>query len=123
MKGLRDIVSSSVETAFSVAEELVRTGTYTSKTGNGSYDPVTDTKSDTTTTLTGVRFLPSAITLQEREASPVSVLDSKFLVPAVDLGELTPTENDSIVMETGERWNVLMSKPIPELYIIFARRA
>lgn len=125
MDGLLNLVSSGVETAFDLASELVKTGVYTKKSGNGSYDPVTDTKTNATLVITNVRFLQTTMDQEQREASPVAVADGKFLVPAIDIQGLDPGENDEFVLETGEKWNVLVSRPTPgkQLHIVFGRRA
>lgn len=124
MLGLLNTASQGVETAFKVAEEFVRLGTYTKKTGNGVYDPTTDSMDMTTIVTEDVRFLQTSLTREEREASPLSIQDFKFIVPAVDLPDLDPGENDTISFP-GEELNVLASKFVPGkvVHIIFARRA
>jgi hypothetical protein len=120
-------VLAGVETAFSVAEEFVRVGTYVKKSGNGTYDPVADTKVENTNRIENVRFLRTATTREEREASPIAIQDAKFIVPSVDIPDLDPGENDSIEFNDGtlEIWNVMVSKFVPGrvVHIVFARRA
>jgi hypothetical protein len=125
MDGLLNTVAAGVETAFELASELVVLGTYTKILGNSTYNPSTDTTDVNQEEIPAVRFLPTSVTLEEREASPVAITDTKFLVPGKDISGYDPGENDFFVLETGERWNVLMSRPTPgkKLHIIFARRA
>lgn len=123
MEGLLKLVGDGVETAFSLASELVVLGTYTRVLDSGDYDPITDIRSPSTETFVNVRFLESTTNLQEREASPVSVTDSKFLVPGADL-PFEAGENDYFELSTGRKFNVLMSRPVPgqKLQIIFGRQ-
>jgi hypothetical protein len=124
MDGLLNLVADGIETAFSLASEIVVTGTYTKKTGSGDYDPVTDKRATTTQVFSNVRFIETGTSLQEREASPISITDAKFLVPAKDL-PIEPAENDFFELSTGRKFNVLMSRPIPgqKLHVIFGRQA
>jgi hypothetical protein len=126
MVGFVDTILAGVETAFTLSSEFVVSGTYTKKSGNADYDPSTDELvAENSNVFTNVRFLKTALSRQEREASPLSVQDAKFLVPAVDLPLKDPGENDFFVLATGERWNVLTSKFVPGdvIHIIFGRRA
>jgi hypothetical protein len=126
MSGFLDTIADGIETAFTLGAEFVTTGTYTRKDGNHTYDPATDDLvAENPNVLTGVRFLRTKVDVQEREASPVSITDTKFLVPGVDLGGLLPGPTDFFQLDTGERWNVLISQPTPgnKLIIIFARKA
>jgi hypothetical protein len=125
MDGLLNTVAAGVETAFELASELVLTGVYTKVLGNSTYDPVTDELTPDVENIPDVRFIQVGVDLEEREASPVSITDSKFLIPGVDLKGYLPGETDYFVLETGERWNVLVSRPTPgkKLIIVFGRRA
>lgn len=115
---------AGIETAFTVAAEFVTPGTYTKREGNPAYDPVTDTLAANDNVVSNVRFLKVAASREEREASPVAINDAKFLVPAVDLPNLTPGESDLITINDVV-YNVLVSKFVPGevLHIIFGRRA
>jgi hypothetical protein len=123
--GLLDTVFAGVETAFSVGSEFVVLGTYTKKSGNPTYNPAADTLAESPNVVPNVRFLKTALSREEREASPLSIQDAKFIVPAVDLPGLDPGENDFFQMENGERWNVLTSRFVPGkvVHILFGRRA
>jgi hypothetical protein len=124
MEGLLQATFDGVETAFSVANEWVRIGTYLKRTGNPSYDPGTDQLSDPGKTFEKVRVIQVAATREEREASPVAISDAKFLIPSVDLPGIEPSENDVLTLD-GVAWNVLIDKYVPgrPLYILFARKA
>lgn len=113
-----------VETAFAVCHEWVRIGTYRKLTGNAVYDPITDTTSDPGAVISGVRYIQTAASLEEREASPVAINDAKFIVPSVDLPGVEPGENDVITLD-GVDWNVLVDKYVPgrPIHILFARKA
>lgn len=114
---------AGVETAFGVAKELVRDGTYITKGGDPVYDPATDNLGSDVR-VSGVRMLQTASTVEEREASPVSVNDIKILIPFVDLPGIEPGENDKIDLD-GKIYNVLTVKPVPgkAIHIIFCREA
>ncbi len=115
---------AGVETAFKVGAEFVRVGSYRKRTGNPTYDPVTDSLGEDGNVITNIRFMRTASTIEEREGSPVSISDDKFIVPAIDLPNIRPGENDIITLD-GVDYNVLISKFVPGdvIHIIFARRA
>ena len=120
---LTEVLQTGVETAFASAQELVRLGTYIAKGGDPVYDPVTDTMTGGKDEITNVRMLETASTMAEREASPVAITDSKFLIPFVDLPGHTPSETDSILLD-GVGYNVISFKKVPgqAIHVIFARR-
>lgn len=120
---LTDVLQAGVETAFASAQELVRLGTYSAKGGDPIYDPVTDTMTGGRDVVTNVRMLESTATLAEREASPVAITDTKFLIPFVDLPGHTPSETDSILLD-GVGYNVVAFKKVPgqAVHVVFARR-
>ena len=122
--GLLQATFDGVETAFAVAEEWVRRGSYRKKSGNSEYDPITDTTADPGTVIDNVRCIQTAASLEEREASPVAINDAKFLIPSIDLPGVVPGENDVFTLD-GIDWNVLVDKYVPgrPLYIVFARKA
>lgn len=115
---------AGVETAFAVAEELVRYGTYISRGGDPVYDPVTDSMSGGEVQVPQVRMLQTSTTLEEREASPVSIEDLKLLIPFVDLPGRTPSQGDKVILD-GVTYNVLTFKKIPgqAIHIVFCRKA
>lgn len=116
-------LQDGVETAFAAAAELVSLGTYKAKGGDPIYDPVADTMSSTGLTFSNVRMLETSSEAQEREASPVTVGDSKFLIPFVDLPGITPSETDTLrVNEIG--YNILLYKKVPgqAIHIVFCRK-
>lgn len=116
-------LQDGVETAFAAAAELVSLGTYKAKGGDSIYDPTTDTMSDTGLTFTNVRMLETSSEAQEREASPVTVGDSKFLIPYVDLPGVVPTETDTLSVN-GVGYNILVYKKVPgkAIHIVFCRK-
>lgn len=120
---LTDVLQAGVETAFASAQELVRLGTYTAKGGDPIYDPIADTLTGGGDAIANVRMLESSATLAEREASPVSITDTKFLIPFVDLPGHTPSETDKILLD-GVGYNVVAFKKVPgqAIHVIFARR-
>jgi hypothetical protein len=124
MSGLLQATFDGVETAFAVAYEWVRIASYRKKTGNPTYDPITDTMSDQGTVIENVRVIQTAASLEEREASPVAINDAKFIVPSVDLPGVEPGENDVLTLD-GVDWNVLVDKYVPgrPIHILFARKA
>ncbi len=122
---LLDTVRAGIETAFAVGSEFVSVGSYLKKTGNGTYDPNTDTVTPGANVVSNVRFLKTGAGIEEREASPVAINDVKFLVPAVDLPDVSPGENDQIQPGDGTTYNVVITRFVPGnvLHIIFGRRA
>jgi hypothetical protein len=121
---LIDTLREGIETAFGAVPDLVSIGDYYRKTGNGNYDPGSDTLVPGANKISPVRFLKTSSGLQEREASPVAITDVKFLIPAVDLPGVTPGENDQVVVDGG-RYNIVVSRfgPGQALHIVFGRRA
>lgn len=124
MEGLLQLTFDGVETAYSIASEWVRIGSYYAHYGNPDYDPATDTLADQSKTFPKVRVIQVSASLQEREASPVAINDAKFLIPSVDLPGVVPTENDRLTLD-GVIWNVLVDKYVPgrPLFIVFGRKA
>lgn len=120
---LIDTLQAGVETAFTSARELVRLGTYAAKGGDPIYDPVTDTMTGGKDVIANVRMLESTSTMEEREASPVTITDTKFIIPFVDLPGHTPSETDTILLD-GVDYNVISYKKVPgqAVHVIFARR-
>lgn len=119
-------VRAGIETAFAVGEEFVSIGTYLRRAGPSAYDPITDTTSPAAVPIPNVRFLKTATDVTEREASPVTITDLKWLVPAVDLPpDFRPGEDDQIEPGDGLRYNILASRPLPgdALFIFFGRKA
>lgn len=112
-----------VEVAFAAVSEFVSVGTYLARTGAEVYDPDTNTKTPVGVTIPEVRLLPTSVSAQEREASPISVDDIKVLVPGIDLGTTRPTTNDKFQM-AGVWYNIVAVKPVPgkALWILFGRR-
>lgn len=125
MSGFLGIAKAGVETAFTVGAEFVRLGTYVKRSGNSTYDPVADTLAASPNRVKDVRFLKTALSRDEREASPLAIQDAKFIVPGVDLPEMEPGENDTIEFSDTEIWNVLTSKFVPGevVHLVFARKA
>jgi len=68
-------------------------------------------------------MLETSSQAEEREASPVTVGDSKFLIPFVDLPGITPSETDTILLD-GVGYNILIYKKVPgqAIHIIFCRK-
>ena len=124
MEGLLQATFDGVETAFSIASEWVRLGTYLHRYGNPSYDAESDTIADQTKKFEKVRVIQVSASLQEREASPVAISDAKFIIPSVDLPGIEPTENDVLSLDD-VAWNVLVDKFVPgrPIFIVFGRRA
>lgn len=116
-------IRAGVETAFSAAKELVRHGTYHAKGGDPVYDPGSDSMTGGDVQVPNVRMLRTSSLAEEREASPVAITDEKYLIPAVDLPGITPSDQDKIELD-GVFSNVVSWKPVPgdSLYIVFARR-
>ncbi len=119
---LTETIARGVETAFSAAGDLVALGTYVARAGASVYDPVADTYTGGSVTVTNVRMIRTALSDEEREASPVTVSDVKVLVPAVDLPGHRPGERDTFTIQN-IGYNVLRIKAVPgdSLWIIFAR--
>jgi hypothetical protein len=119
-------ILAGIETAFGVGNEFVTVGTYDKSTGTGVYNPVMDDVVPGQTRYDNVRFLKTTTDVTEREASPVGITDSKFLVPSVDFPQgFLPGENDKFAPGDGVVYNVIASRPLPGnvLFIIFGRRA
>ena len=118
---LRQIIAAGVETAFAAAEDLVSLGSYTAVRGERHYDPATDSYTGGSTTYPNVRMLRTALTDAEREASTVTVSDTKVLIPARDL-PVRPGETDVFRLD-GVDYNVISLKSVPSdaLWIVFAR--
>ncbi len=119
---LTETIAAGVETAFNAAGDLVALGTYVSRTGATSYNPTTDVYTGNDVVYANVRMLRTALTDQEREASPVTVSDIKVLIPARDLPNKRPSERDMLSVQNVS-YNVLRVKTVPgdSLWIIFAR--
>lgn len=115
-------VAAGVETAFRAAGDAVLQVTYVRRSGAPAYDPVTDSVTVSQQTMT-VRALRSRITDVEREASPVTVEDSRILVPASDMAPATPKESDTYTLD-GVQYNVIGWRGVPgdSLWIITGRR-
>lgn len=119
-------ILAGIETAFAVGNEFVTVGTYDKSSGLGEYNPVTDDVIPGQTRYSNIRFLKTTTNNTEREASPVAITDSKFLVPAVDFPSgFLPGDNDKFAPGDGIVYNVIASRPLPGnvLFIIFGRRA
>lgn len=115
---------AGVETAFTVAEEYVVRGTYYHVAAARDYDPVTDSMtSGQDLTTPNVRMMRVSVTTEEREASPLSVMDVKILIPGADLPR-DPQESDTLLHGT-ENYNVTKIKPVPGnvLWILMCRKA
>lgn len=119
---LIDTLQAGVETAFEAAAELVRLGVYTSKSGVPTYNPLTDQMTGGLVGIPNVRMLEVVATAEEREASPVTVSDTAFLIPWVDLPR-DPSETDTILLD-GVSYNVLTRKKIPgkTIHKVFCRK-
>lgn len=116
-------LQAGVESAFLAAAELVRLGTYNAKGGVPVYDPDTDTMTSTPSVINNVRMLETSSQAEEREASPVTVGDSKFLIPFVDLPGIIPSETDTLTLD-GVGYNILIYKKVPgqAIHIVFCRK-
>lgn len=122
---LINTLQDGVEIAFANVSDLVRLGTYQTKGGDPVYDPVSDTMTGgSPKTFDKVRILETSAQAEEREASQVTVSDSKFLIPFVDLPNHDPSETDTIIMD-GVDYNVVTRKKVPgqAIHIIFCRKA
>lgn len=120
------VVSSGVETAFQLAGDFVRLGTYFSMPDGSQstdYDPTTDTIAGPRATLNNIRMLRVKQDEREIEASAAAKQQVKFLVPAADLPSITPKGPDEILFN-GTRYNVLQADTVPgdSLWIILAVR-
>lgn len=116
------LLRSSVETAFGAVGDLVRLGSFVSKSGS-AYDPVTDTYANPV--VTGqVRMIRTTVKNNEMEASSAQVEDSKFLVPDKDLEGIDPHSQDHILYN-GLRYNIIRLDSVPggSLWIFYTRKA
>ena len=112
---LSDVVSSGVETAFKVAADFVKLGTYyvmPDGSQSGDYDPVTDTVAGARQTINNVRMLRTKSQETEVEASAAATQRVKFLIPASDLPGVEPRTPDELLYN-GIRYNVLTYAPVP----------
>jgi len=121
---LTDTLRAGVELAFAQVPDLVRLGTYVTKGGDPIYDAESDTLVGGVRQIPDVRILETSSTAEEREASPVTVKDSKFLIPWVDLPGIRPSEVDHIVMDN-VKFHILVAVKVPgdALHIVFCREA
>ncbi len=123
---LLNVVEQGVETAFAVASEFVTIGTYIQHVGGSTYDPETDAVTPGVVEIPNVRFLKTASEGSEREASPISVTDVKFIIPAKDLpAGFRPREEDQMLPGDGLKYNLVVPRFVPgnPVHIIFARQA
>lgn len=121
---LDTVVSAGVETAFQIAADFVKLGSYVVMPDGsqvGDYDPVTDTVADARATIASVRMIRTKRQEAELEASPASMQRVRFLIPASDIPGVEPKSPDEIVYSS-VTYNVLSSSPVPgdSLWIIEA---
>jgi hypothetical protein len=122
---IASLVSSGVETAFSLGSDAVKLGRfYASVSGasSGDYDPVTDTISSPVRIYENVRIIISSVEADALPGSIVTVEDVKLIIPAVDLQGYLPTTNDYIVIQ-GETFGIVKVKqlPVSSVLIIYCR--
>jgi hypothetical protein len=122
MTDLLQVVEDGVETAFTTLKDFVVLGTYMTRGSEPVYDPETDSMTYVAQNFENVRIIRTAASMEEREASTISINDVKFLIPATDLPGYEPTETD-VVDYGGVLYNVLAIKHVPgdSLWIIMAR--
>lgn len=117
-------IKSIVSESFKAFEDLRKTVTYYSVTGDTVYDPVADTVSADTenVTIQGIWSKFSKFQIINQVALSTDV---KFIVPALDLGGIIPNENDYLVDDSGVRWNVygVRSPPGESVYILHLRES
>lgn len=119
---LRATLTQAVDSAFGAAGDLVRLGSFVSKSG-ADYDPITDTYSPAVTTP-NVRMIRTTVKAKEIEASAAQVEDSKFLVPAKDIEDIDANAQDYLVYNGG-KYNIINVDLVPggSLWIFFTRKA
>lgn len=119
---LTNILRGSVETIYTVLEELVVLATYHSTSTARIYDAETDSYAGGAADIPNVRVIETSVSVEEREASPVTVEDTKILIPHVDLASITLEESDTITYN-GTTKNILARKKIPgkAIHVFFVR--
>lgn len=119
---LRETLFSAVDSAFGAAGDLVRLGSFVSKSG-ADYDPITDTYAPAVTTA-NVRMIRTTVQQNEMEASAAQVEDSKFLVPSKDIKDIDANSQDYILYNGG-KYNIIRVDLVPggSLWIFYTRKA
>lgn len=111
--GLKDTVAKLTQTAVRLTGDLKLFGTYLSK-GIIVYDAGTDTSSSSATDVTKIN-VPMVIAQfkgYEMEASPLTLVDAKIIIAALDIPGIVPKETD-VITAGGRQWQVLKFNGVP----------
>lgn len=86
----------------------------------GTYDPVTDAITTTTTTVADVFAVAVRLKEQELDWFQANLVTQKLLIPSLDLPAITPDVNDYVLI-SGVRWNVKRVSRMPgdPLWVIY----
>lgn len=122
---LKGLVQSAARMAIHSVGDLAETATYTSRSGDTTYDPDTDTTSRSVTVLNNVPVVLTKFTLGEVNSSvEITVNDQKILVAALDLPGIVPDKDDELTM-MGSKWLVekVLTGPGSPVYGIHLRKS
>ena len=107
---------------------LAPTQTYVVK-GAPIYDPVTRSNTSSDTYITGVPMVLAGFTVEEMDSSIVIETDCKAIIAALDLPNVTPKEQDDIIVGAGANvaagtYEVMKVKGVPgrSVHILHIRR-
>lgn len=114
-------VRTLVKQAIAKVSDLGTTLTYVQRVP-GAYDPVTDSRTFTTTTYNNVPCVLTNLSDEDIEWWPANIVGQKALIAYNDL-PLTPDDSD-YVMIGGDRWSLARVKGVPgnSLHILYLRR-
>lgn len=119
-------IANIVSSAFEIIGDLRENTAVQLVATNGAYDPVTDSTTQTITTINDLKAVFSRFTIDEVDESVVVSTDMKVLIPAKDLNYYQPQEYDTLIeTDTSVKWNVRKSRTVPgnSLYIVHVRKA
>lgn len=116
--GLKDTIKNAAKAAVQATGDLSLAVTYT-RVVPGTYDPTTDSTTNTTTVYDNVPVVNVRLSEREVEWFPADVVTQKLLIAALDL-PITPSVNDIVTID-GAVWQVQKVNRVPgdSLWIVF----
>lgn len=119
--GLNARIIAGVKKAIALADDVRATMTYT-RVVLGVYDPVTDTRTNTTTNYTLTTALVG-LSNMEVDYWPADIVTQKIIIASADL-PITPQVTDYVTINA-IRWEVKRVKSAPggSLFVVYIQEA
>ena len=100
--GLRDIFRNAARTAINAMGNVPETCTYHEL----AYDAQGQATGGDATTIVGLKAIREALSIDKVDGQAVLATDRLYLVAALDMGDVIPTEDDLLEFAVGAVWTI-----------------